>query len=141
MNSDPLPLSEPGAPGAAHSEALDLAPTLTIEAAIECGAAIYEVARGDIWQYWVPTALYAHCCQRRLPFVRGAINRARGTAAVQLAWLRWNQPSLRARLAMEALVERENVAVAAPEVCSQGVWVPALPLHRVEDVLRQLRAL
>jgi hypothetical protein len=42
---------------------------------------------------------------------------------------------------MEALVELENVAQAQPEVCSHGVWVPALPLERVVEVLEQLRVL
>src|SRR5713101_705945 len=40
---------------------------------------------------------------------------------------------------MEELVEWENVARAEPEVCSHGVWVPALPLDRVVDVVEQLR--
>jgi hypothetical protein len=114
---------------------------LTLEAAIECGAAIYEGARGDDRPPWVSRALYDHCWQRGLPFIRVAINRSRGTAAVQLAWQAGNRPSLRARRAMEELVEWENVARAEPEVCSHGVWVPALPLERVVDVVEQLRDL
>jgi hypothetical protein len=42
---------------------------------------------------------------------------------------------------MEALVEGENVTDVQPEVCSHGVWVPALPLDRVVEVVKQLRAL
>jgi hypothetical protein len=118
-----------------------LLPTLTIEAAIECGTAIYEAARWDSQTPWIILALYAYCCQRRLPFIRVAIHRSRGTAAVQLAWQEQSRPSVRARLEMEELVERENIAHAAPEVCSQGVWVPAVQLHRVAAVVEQLRAL
>jgi hypothetical protein len=125
----------------AHPGAFELNPTLTLEAAIECGAAIYERARRDERLLWVSRALYDHCCQRGLPFIRVAINRSRGTAAVQLAWEERNRPSLRARRAMEELVQGENVARADPEVCSHGVWVPALPLERVWAVLEQLRAL
>ena len=126
---------------AAPPGAYDLNSTLTLESAIECGAAIYERARRDERLPWVSRALYDHCCQRGLPFIRVAINRSRGTAAVQLAWQERNRPSLRARRAMEELVEGENVARAEPEVCSHGVWVPALPLDRVWAVLEQLRAL
>ena len=118
-----------------------LVPTLTLEAAIECGTAIYEGACWDHQSRWVSVALYHYCRQRGLPFVRVSIHRSRSTAAVQLTWQARCRPSLDARIEMEALVEAENVAPAAPEVCAHGVWVPALPVHRVAAVVEQLRAL
>jgi hypothetical protein len=121
-----------------HPRDIELIPTLTIEAAIERGAVIYEAGWGDPRPSRVSRALYEHCRQRRLPFVRVSINGSRGTAAVHIAWQECNRPPVWARLAMEVLVESENVAYAQPEVCSHGVWVPALPLDRVAAVVQQL---
>jgi hypothetical protein len=124
-----------------HPVDLELTPTLTIEAAIERGAAIYEVRWGDRRPSWVARALYEHCSRRRLPFVRVSIHRSRGTAAVHIIWHEHNQPSVEARLAMESLAESEDVGFAQPEVCSRGVWIPALPLYRAAGVVEQLRRL
>jgi hypothetical protein len=141
MYSHRQPLSRGRPWEGAPPECPELTPTLTIDAAIECGAVVYEVGRREPRPLRVSEVLYDHCCQRRLPFIRVAINRLQGTAAVQLAWQGRARPSVRARLEMEALVELENVAQAEPEVCSHGVWVPALPLDRVVAVLQQLRVL